>query len=192
MVSNPIQRKWTVAEYLQYELDTDTRYEYVDGEIYAMSGGTDKHSLIKVNTSGELFQRLKGKSCRLYDSDMRVKISDIKYLYPDFSVVCGQPEYADDNHTMLTNPTLIAEVTSPSSEDYDKGTKFDFYQELASLKGYLVIDQSQVSTRLYTQQENGWLLQDFKQRDLLIPLDMIGCELALSDIYLDIIFDGDS
>lgn len=189
MASDPIQRKWTVADYLAYELETDTRYEYIDGQIYAMSGGTDKHSIITTNTSSVLWQATQKSSCRVFNNDMRVKINDTKYLYPDVSVVCGQAKFADANQTMLLNPTVAIEVTSASSEAYDKGTKAEYYRNLSSVQAYLVIDQHRVYAQLSTRQEDSWLLRDYDNLDQEIPLTVLNYDLSLHDVYLDIVFE---
>lgn len=188
MVANPLSNYYTVEEYLAYEEEAGIRYEYVDGEIYAMSGGTGNHSRIMMNAGTEINLQLRNKNCYVNSSDLRVKISETKYVYPDFSVVCGESEFADDNHTMLTNPILIAEVLSPSSEGYDRGLKYEFYRGLSSLKAYLLIDQSRAHVELYTLQENGWLFQEFKSLDDKIKLGMIDCDLPLSEIYRGISF----
>jgi len=188
MVANPLSNHYTVEEYLaQEELDR-IRYEYIDGEIFAMASGTDNHSGVITNCLIEIGLQLRGSQCRVRSSDLRVKISETKYVYPDFSVVCGESEFADDNHTMLTNPILVAEVLSPSSEGYDRGLKYEFYRGLSSLKAYLLIDQSRAHVELYTLQENGWLFQEFKSLDDKIKIGVIDCDLPLSEIYRGISF----
>lgn len=186
MVAERIAKYWTVEEYLAYEQETGIKHEYIDGEIFAMSGGTDKHSRIKANCIVEVGYQLRDKPCILYDSDMKVKISEIKYVYPDFSIVCEKSVFTDEAHTMLLNPTLIAEVTSDSSESYDKLTKAQFYRSLPSVQAYLIIEQDRPRAELYTRQNNGWLLQEFDSLEATIPLDAIGCTLPMSEIYRDI------
>lgn len=93
MARNPVPEKWTVADDLTYEVKSGIRHEYVDGEIFAMSGGTDKHSLSIANINGSLWQSAKETDCRVYSTDMRVKVSETKYLYPDLSIVCGTAEF---------------------------------------------------------------------------------------------------
>lgn len=192
MVSNRVPRKWTIEEYLAYEDETDLKHEFIDGEIYAMSGGTKNHSFITGNAFIAVGQRLSGSSCRIHTSDMRVRISDTKYVYPDFSVVCGDGKYTDDKETTLINPTLCVEVMSPSSETYDKTLKVEFYRSVPSLQHYLIIDQNQVYVRLHTKHDVGWLLQEFNDIDMVIPLVAIGVELPIRDVYRDITFDGES
>ena len=191
MASNPLPQKWTVEEYLAYEEEMDTRYEYIDGEVVAMSGGTDKHSLIIANITGSLWQPLRKSPCRVYSSDMRIKVSQSKYLYPDLSVVCGQAQFDEDNHTTLTNPTLVIEVTSPSSESYDKGIKAEYYRNLPSVKAYLVIDQHQMKAQLFLRQTDSWLLTQYDELKQSIPLPFVDYNLPLRDIYFDIELEND-
>ena len=192
MASNRVERKWTVDEYLAYEADAEIKHEYIDGDIFAMSGGTRKHSRIITNVTTEIGLQLRDTACNIDSSDLRVKINDLRYVYPDLSVVCGDEIFTNENETTLTNPTLIVEVMSPSSEKYDTGMKSTMYRSLPSLKAYLVVDQSQVFVQLYTRQENGWLLQEFDKRDQIIPLPMIKADLPLNEVYRDVNFDIES
>jgi Uma2 family endonuclease len=172
MVTNQVPRYWTVEEYLAYEEETGIKHEYIDGEIYAISGGTNKHSRIAANCIIAVGKRLKNP-CHINTSDMRVKISDIKFVYPDFSVVCGEATFDDENETKLINPTFVAEVISPSSESYDRGMKSEFYRSLPSLQAYLLLDQKRVHAQLYTRHEAGWLLREFIELDAVIPLETL-------------------
>lgn len=186
MAMEPVKRKWTVEEYLDYEQETGIKHEYIDGEIYAMSGGTRRHSMIAVNCTVALGQSLRDSQCTVLNSDMRNKISDLKYVYPDFSVVCGEAHFADENETMLTNPTLVAEVISPSSKAYDLGAKAEYYRSLGSLQVYLLIDQDRAYVQLYTRREGEWLFTEYANLDDVVSLDAIGCTLPLSEIYRNV------
>jgi len=188
MASNP-HHYWTVEAYLEYEQEQGMKYEYIDGKIYAMSGGTDNHSYIAVNCMTALRIQTRGSSCRVHNSEMKVKIREKKFVYPDFSVVCGEPQYADEKRTQLINPTLVAEVTSDSSEAYDKGTKSTYYRQLSSLQYYLIVDQKQVEVQLLTRQNEGWFLQDFTDMSDIVSLPMFSVTLPLETIYEDIIFN---
>ena len=181
-----LPKKLTVEEYLALEEADGIKYEYIDGEIYAMSGGTRIHSRIAVNCTTSIDMQTRGKSCEVFNSDMRVKITDIKYVYPDFSVVCGEPKFSDEKETMLINPIFVAEVMSPSSIDYDSGTKANFYRSLPSVQVYLLIDQDRPFAQLFTRHESGWLLREYEGLDKTIPLDSIGCHLEMSEVYLDV------
>lgn len=190
MATERTEKYWTVKEYLAYERETDIKHEYIDGEIFAMAGGTDNHSEIAVNCTTELSVQLRGKvGCRRFNSDMKVKISERKYVYPDFSIVCGKAEFSDDAHTMLINPTLVAEVTSDSSKSYDKIKKAEFYRSLASLQIYLIIDQDRPHAELYVRQDKVWIFQEFNSLEDRIPLKVIACTLPMSEVYRDINLD---
>lgn len=193
MAMNPVKRYWTVEEYLAYELETDIKHEFIDGEIYAMAGGTKKHSIITHNLGVELgLQLRKSKTCQGFESNMRVRITDIRYVYPDMTVVCGEAIFSDEEETMLTNPTLVVEVLSPSTEKYDKSTKLDFYRSLASVQAYLMLEQDRAHAILYTREKSGWHLEDYHGLDAVVPLEAIGCELKLAEAYLNVGFGSDS
>jgi Uma2 family endonuclease len=191
MATNPVKRLWTVEEYLDYEIETHMRYEFIDGQIFAMAGGSDKHSIIILNIGAELRQQLRqAKTCQGYESNMKVKINDLRYVYPDMTVVCGEAKFADTSHTMLSNPTLIVEVLSETTANYDKGQKYDFYRSLPSVQAYLMLDQDRAHAMLYTRDKTGWHLEEYSGLDKTVPLEAIGCELALSEAYLNIEFDA--
>lgn len=188
MASEPTSRSMSVEEYLAFEKKSGIKYEYLDGEIFAMSGGTGNHSRITMNAVIAIGQQVAHSPCHVHSSDMRIKISETQYIYPDFSVVCGEDEYATDSETILVNPTLVAEVMSPSTADYDRGAKGDFYRSLPSVQAYLLFDQDRILAQLYTRHEAGWLLREFKSLDLAVPLKSIQCDLPLADVYQGINF----
>lgn len=181
-----LPQKLTVEEYLAYEQADGIKYEYIDGEIYAMSGGTGTHSTIAANCIGELRAGLRKGNCRVLTSDMKVKITDIKYVYPDFTVVCGEPTFSDEKETMLVNPTFVAEVMSPSSVDYDSGTKANFYRSLPSVQIYLLLDQERPFAQVFTRHEAGWLLREYEGLDTVITIEEIACVLEMREVYLDV------
>ena len=187
MVAN-YRPKWTVAEYLAYEGDSEFKHEYIDGEIYAMTGGTGNHSEIKMNTAIAIGRQLDDSNCSLRNSDMRVRVSPSRYVYPDMSAVCGKASY-DDNSTTLLNPILVVEVTSPSSMDYDRLAKRHYYQAVPSIQGVLIIDQHRVFAELHTRKPDGWLWQQFSDLDAVIPLEMLDCTLPLAQVYRGILFE---
>lgn len=186
MLSERLPIKMTVEEYLAYEQETGIKHEYIEGEIFAMAGGTRHHTAIITNCSGELREQVRKKPCQAYTSEIKVKVSDIKYVYPDFTVVCGEQKYADGAEAILTNPTLVGEVISPSSEDYDRGSKANFYRSLPSVQQYLLLNQDKPYAQLFTRNDIGWQLQEFEGLDAIIPLISIDCELKLSEAYLDV------
>lgn len=188
MVANPYPC-WTIEEYLVYEAESKIKHEYIDGEIHAMTGGTGNHSEIKMNTAVAIGRQLDHSNCSLRNSDMRLKVSESRYVYPDLSAVCGKAAY-DDNSTTLLNPILVVEVTSPSSMDYDRLAKRDYYHAAPSIQGYLIIDQHRIFAELYTRASTGWLLRQFSDLDDEIPLEMLSCALPLAQVYRGILFEN--
>jgi Uma2 family endonuclease len=189
MASDPVRRKWTIDEYLAYEDETGIKHEYIDGDIYTMTGGTDRHSAITASTLLAVGKRLNTQRCHLRTSDLKVAIDDSKYVYPDMTVICGDLLFRDDKRTMLTNPTMVVEVMSPSSEDYDQGTKANFYLSLDSVQIYLVLHQDQQRALLYTRGDDRWIRRIFTDDDAMIPLDALNISIPVSEIYSDVDFD---
>jgi Uma2 family endonuclease len=193
MASATIIPRITPEQYLALERKADFKSEYHNGYIIAMAGASSQHNLIAGNLYGETRSQLKGRPCRAYVSDMRLRVTPTGlYTYPDVMAVCGEPRFSDDEVDTLLNPTMIAEVLSPSTESYDRGDKFAQYCQLASLREYVLIAQDKVLVERYTQQGNEWLRTDFKSLDDALPLASIGCEIALREIYALIEFPGEA
>ena len=184
MASTAAQTYLTPKEYLAFERKATTKHEYLNGQIVAMSGASFAHNFITVNIATSLNVQLMEGECRVATSDMRVKVTEIdSYFYPDVVVVCGEPRAEDDTFDTLLNPVLIVEVLSPSTEGYDRGEKFDHYQQIVSLKDYILISQDEVRVEHYCRQESEWLQSEFQGLEDVLSLLSIGCELRLSDIY---------
>ena len=179
------QQRHTPEQYLEMDRKAEHRSEYVSGEILATAGGSEKHSLIAVNLSGELRARLKSQPCRTFSSDMRIQISATgAFGFPDVSVVCGETHFAGSGHDLLLNPNVVVEVLSPSAESHDRGWKFAHYRQLESLSDYLLISQSEPSIEHYARQEDGrWVLTELRGLEAIVYLSSLGCELPLSEIY---------
>jgi len=174
----------TPEEYLAFERKATTKHEYLNGQIVAMSGASFAHNFITVNIATHLNIQLMDGECRVATSDMRVKVTEIdSYFYPDVVVVCGEPVPEDNVFDTLLNPTVIVEVLSPSTETYDRGEKFEHYQQIASLKDYILISQDKVHIEHYCRQETGWLQTEFAELEDVLSLRSIDCELRLQDIY---------
>jgi Uma2 family endonuclease len=189
MALNPVKRFWTVDEYLAYEQETHTRYEFLNGEIFAMAGGSDNHSTISLNVGSELRTKLRGSSCRAFNSDMKVKINDSTFVYPDATVVCGEAKFSDSKRSMLINPTLVVEVLSETTANYDKGQKYDYYRSLPSVQAYLMLEQDRAHAMLYTRDKTGWHLEEYSGLEAIVPLEAVGCNLAMSEAYLNVEFE---
>ena len=182
MAANP-RHYWTAEEFLAFEAASKFKHELVNGEVYDMTGGTGDHSQISASAIISVGRQLDNSSCTVNTSDMMLKVSNDRYLYPDMSVVCGQPFYEDDSRLVLLNPTLVVEVTSHTTATYDRGLKREFYQQIPSVQAYLIIDQHRIFAEIYTRKESGWLIQTFTEIDDIIPLEMLNCELPLSQVY---------
>ena len=174
---------WTLDEFLAFEDRQLVKHQLIEGRVYEMAGGTGEHSAIKVNLLFEAQLRLRGSNCRVYNSDLLIKVDDHNAVYPDLSIVRGAPVYDDSRHLALLNPFVVVEVTSPSSMADDRGWKLERYQSLPSLRAALVIDQHRVHADLYTRGDGGWQLQTFSALDEAVPLPDLGIELPLAEVY---------
>ena len=174
-------------DYLALEKETDLRHEFLDGEAWAMAGGTISHSAVKTNLLALIRTALRGRPCRPYDVDLKVHIEDTGlFTYPDLSVICGPPARSPQDKNAATNPTLLAEVLSPSTEGWDRGSKFAHYRRLPTLQHYLLVSTDLVRVELYTRAEDGrWTLSEHgagKQ----IELPALGISLDVDEIYADL------
>ncbi len=175
----------TEEAYLEQERRSSTKSEYYEGQIYAMTGAKEAHNLIASNILASMHRQLRHKPCRVYPSDMRVKVLRTGLnTYPDVVVVCGQPEFVDEKRDTLTNPTVIVEVLSPSTERYDRGVKFRHYRAIETVQDYILIAQDRQYIEHYTRQKNGqWLFEEASDTTARIIIDSIGCTLLLEDTY---------
>jgi len=173
------------AEYLEQERRAERKSEYFRGEMFAMSGASPRHVSIVTNLVGWFWQQLKGMPCRVYSTDLRLRVTPAGlYTYPDVMVVCGDAQFADDQKDTVLNPVLIVEVLSKSTRDYDRGRKFQHYRTLPSLVEYLTVAQDQPHIEHWTRQpENGWLLTEFSDPGQSIHLASIGFVLPLAEVY---------
>ena len=176
-------RQLTVEQYLAFDEASEIQHEFIDGELILMSGGSGSHNSMVARIIGALLGAVDDRDCTVFASQMRVQIDETKYLYPDASVACGEPAYADDNEVILLNPTVVVEVTSPSSIERDRVSKVELYGAVPSIKGYLILDQERVFAQWYTRIESGWHLRQFTDRADEIELEPLGCALTLAQAY---------
>ena len=176
-------RQMTVEEYFAFDEASEIRIEFIDGEIYPMPGGTGSHNSIVANVIMSIGIALRERDCTVYASQMRVRIDASRYVYPDVSVVCSQPEYEEDSEVTLLNPAVVVEVTSPSSIATDHVEKVAYYGAVSSIQGYLILDQERVFAEWYTRTESGWHLQQFNDANDEIALEPLGCQLKLAQVY---------
>lgn len=189
-LSAPSKRTFTPEEYLELERKANYKSEYVDGEIFAQAGASEPHNLIVAQTIVELGVQLKGSSCKVFPSDIRVHVEKAnRYTYPDVTVLCGETLFADDRKDTITNPTVVIEVLSPSSEAYDRGGKFAAYRTLASLQTYILISQDQALIEVFERQDESWLLNAAKGLEASAHVKSIDCAMQLADIYAFVDFE---
>jgi Uma2 family endonuclease len=184
-MSTSPEKRYSPEEYLALERRAEHKSQFFDGEIFAMSGASRRHNLIAMNIGRELSAQLKGRTCEVYPSDMRVKVSPTGlYTYPDVVVVCGEPRFEDDRDDTLLNPTVVIEVLSPSTEDYDRGRKAEQYRQIESLAEYVLVAQDRHHVEIHRRQKSGeWLLWETNRPDDTAKLRSIGCELPLVEMY---------
>ena len=176
-------------EYLAIERKAAYKSEYSDGEMYAMSGASREHNRITVNLVRVIGNQLRGSSCEPFSADMRVRIPfPRRYVYPDLVVACGEAEFEDDELDVLLNPVLIIEVLSPSTENYDRGTKLGWYRRISSLREYVLVSQDSPHIERFVKRDEGWVLTDTDGIEAVVRLESIGCQLALADIYDRVVF----
>jgi Uma2 family endonuclease len=201
MILDSRKSHYSIADYLAHEQNSRDKHEYRDGELLLVAGGTADHSLVIANVIGELRSILKGKPCHVYDSNLRVRIPrTILYTYPDAAVICG-PRIVDPNDTTgetVTNPKLIVEVLSPTTEAYDRGEKFARYRLLDSLQEYVLV--SLATPRIETfyraaapassqpavepaSAERAWLISTFSGTQASVILHSLGVVLPLAEVY---------
>lgn len=184
-MSAAIQSYLTPNTYLLQERQNTERHEFMNGQVYAMAGASREHNQLVFNLAGLLHAQLRQKPCSAFVADMRVRTRPNEaYFYPDLTVVCGDLQFEDEHSDTLTNPTVIIEVLSPSTEGYDRGAKFAHYRRLASLQEYVLVAQERLSIERYVKNELGqWLLFEATEPDDVIPLTTIGCSLTIRDVY---------
>lgn len=190
-MSTQPKHRYTLKEYLALERESEVKYEYWDGDIFAMSGGTLLHDQIMGNTDDLLRNALRGRECRVFTNNMQIKVPAAPpYRYGDGSVVCGQVEVERFNGAdLLVNPVLIIEVLSPTTEAYDRGDKFTHYKSIPNFREYLLIAQHRPHVTHYVKSDTGkWDYEEINDLGSSIYLTSIDCSLALADIYRDVEF----
>lgn len=179
------KRTWTVEDYLAFERSSELKHEYFGGEIFAMAGASAAHNIITANIVASLHRQVFERNCTVSPSDMRLKVvqHDL-YTYPDVTVVCGNVHYEDDEQDILLNPTVIIEVLSPSTENYDRGKKSHYYRTIPSLQEYLLVSQDgQHVEHFIRYSEHQWLFSEVTNEGEVVQITSIDCALALVDIY---------
>jgi len=184
MSSQP-QKKLTPEEYLALERQAEVKSEFLDGEMFAMSGASPRHALIAANLVIALGVRLRDRPCYVFSADLRLNVSPTGlFTYPDVVVACGDLKYRDERRDTLLNPLVLFEVLSESTEGYDRGRKFEHYRTLPSLAEYLLVAQDKPHVEQYVRQADGrWLLGEFNRPEDVVTLPSLSSTLAMAEIY---------
>ena len=187
----PVKR-FSVSEYYELERAATYKSDFYEGEIFAMAGGTERHSRICTNVLTELGQRLKGRPCLPYESNLRLKvIANGLRTYPDVSVYCGalERDEEDSDGETYTNPTVLFEVLSRSTEGYDRGLKAAGYRRIETLKAYVLIWQNTPHVEMFERQADGsWLLREVSGLQATLSIPTINVQLPLADVYARVEF----
>jgi Uma2 family endonuclease len=188
-LAKPIHRL-TEAEYLEIERHAEFKSEFFQGEMLAMAGETQLHSLIAANLIGELRAALRGRPCRVYTADLRIKAGPAGlYTYPDLSVARGEQTFTDGQQDTLLNPLVIVEVLSDSTEAYDRGAKFEFYRQIPSLQEYLLASQRQARIEQFIRRPGDeWLLREASGLDAKLSLPSLDITLNLREVFANVEF----
>ena len=177
---------FSIESYLDFERVQVERHEFLDGSVYAMAGESPNHSTICFNLNTIIGLQLRGKRCRGFSPNMKIATNEKGlYSYPDLAVVCGQPTFYDGTKDVITNPTVIVEVLSPSTEHYDRGEKFLRYtNQIETLQIYILISQDKPLIEIFSRQENGgWEKKEIEGLESVLKIDSIECEINLNELY---------
>lgn len=190
MARSPRPRCSSYEEYQAFErASLEQKHEFVDGEIFAMAGGTYEHSRIATNIAAALVQALRDSPCIVNSSDMRVRTPRDRAYYPDVSALCGRPRFSDDTKDELLNPSLLVEVLSDSTEGYDRGKKFESYATIDCLREYLLVASDRVHVDHFVREGRGWHLQAYAAGQR-VKLASVPCELDVDDVYRKVFDDA--
>lgn len=181
-MSRPLPSPWTLEDFLAWEAGQGERYEFVDGVVRMMVGGTLVHNMITLNVAGLLRADLRGSSCRVFTSDVKVVSSHTaESAYPDVVVICRSVDLSENR---ITEPTLIAEVLSRATADHDRGAKFELYKAVPALRYYLLVAQDQRLVDFYRRTTTGWELTRLEGQAQIEPAEL-ACTLTLDGVYAD-------
>ncbi len=191
MATNPQRSNVTVEEYLELDHDSPgVRYEYINGRIIMMAGGSPQHSLIAANITGILRQLLRESSCCVFNSDVKISLPTLNYVYADVAVSCDQRDFADPEY--IYRPRVIVEVLSPSTEALDRGEKFESYRECPTIQEYVMVNTSRQAVEVCRREKNSfWSFQTFKP-GTIVELTSLGIHFSVSDVYEKVVFPGNN
>jgi Uma2 family endonuclease len=179
------KQKLTIEEYLQFEKASREKHEYYKGEIFAMSGASNRHNWIFSNLFGSLVNKLKGSSCKPFGPDMRMHIlENTLFTYPDISIYCGDLASTSFDEDTVVNPTIIIGILSRSTEQYDRGNKFRLYRDIPTLKEYILVDSEAIDVEAFRINDKGfWELEEYRFLTETLSIPALQLKIPLSEIY---------
>ncbi len=182
----------SIEEYLEMENASDEKHEYYKGEIFAMSGAKVPHNVISGNLFASLFNKLKGKKCKPYNSDQRIHIqSNTLFTYPDISIICGEIITLNNDEYNVLNPSVIIEVLSKSTKNYDRGEKFKLYRDIPTLREYILADSESIHIEVFRLNEmKHWELEEYNSLDDFLHVKAIDEKIQLVEIYDGVNVEG--
>jgi Uma2 family endonuclease len=186
-----VRKYYSEEDFLTLERMSKTKNEYYRGEIFAMSGASFQHNQIASALIGEIVQHLKGGKCNIFGSDLRVHTQfQSFYTYPDAVVICGEPSFVDKEFDTIVNPSILFEILSPSTEEYDRTIKFDFYKNIPSLQQYVMIDSQKMLIEVFTRQPDNktWLAEKFTGPEEAWQLSSINYKGIVKQLYNGVVF----
>jgi Uma2 family endonuclease len=186
-MTEPARQRFSFREYLRLEEYSNVRHEFLDGVIYAMAGGTPEHAALAARIIQRLGAQLEGRPCEVFTSDLRVRVAATGLAtYPDVSVVCGKLETDPEDPATVLNPTVLVEVLSDSTAEYDRGKKLDHYREIPSLREVVIVSHREPVIEVWGRDETGVWSSQAVPAGQRVRLRSIGCELAIDDLYKDL------
>jgi len=179
------KQKISIGEYLEMENAALEKHEYYQGEIFAMSGAKVPHNAIASNLLVELGMKLKGKKCKPFNSDQRIHIpSNTLFTYPDISIICGEVITLNNDEWNALNPSVIIEVLSKSTKNYDRGEKFKLYRNINTLKEYILVDSESIHIEVFRLNEKKhWELEEYNDINASLEVKAINEQILISEIY---------
>ncbi len=183
---------FTIEQYLEMEDVSLEKNEYYNGEIFAMAGASINHNHIVRNTLFSIEQHLhKSKKCNVFPNDLKIHSKTTTlFTYPDLSIICGEPEVLEGRKDIVTNPSVLIEVLSPSTQDYDRGSKFGLYRKIENLKEYITISSMEVYVEKHDKQSDGsWVLNEYKKMEDSFNINSIGLEVLVENLYNNLTFE---
>lgn len=192
MSAIPVTKRMTAEEYLQMEDASTEKHEFIAGQVYAMAGASFAHNQIASNSFIDIGSFLREKPCRIYGSDLKVHAKTASgFVYPDLTIICDGVHFLEGRKDVVINPTVIIEVLSPDTQDYDHGKKFMLYRQIETLKEYILISSMETLVEKFVRQTDGtWTLTEYKGPDDKLSIDIIRFQTTLTELYRDVIFEN--